>query len=107
MKLCKMLLFIKCVVPQGTWQDSWRAMERLHNDGKIRSLGVSNFDLVDLKELVNIKKVSVSVLQNWFDPFHQDESVRAFCAKHHIHYMGYSTLGLKMNALFLLKVNAL
>lgn len=79
--------------PDGTWQDSWRAMEQLQKEGKIRSLGVSNFDVVDLKELLNIAKAPVSVVQNWFDPFHQDVNVREFCAKHEIHYMGYSTLG--------------
>jgi diketogulonate reductase-like aldo/keto reductase len=68
-------------------------MEHLYHEGKIRGLGVSNFDVVDLKELLNITKVNVSIVQNWFDPFHQDENVRMFCAKHHIHYMGYSTLG--------------
>ncbi|CAB4022524.1 Prostaglandin F synthase [Paramuricea clavata] len=79
--------------PEGTWQDSWRAMEHLHDEGKIRSLGVSNFDVIDLRELVNFTKLPVSVVQNWFDPFHQDENVREFCGKHRIHYMGYSTLG--------------
>ena len=79
--------------PEGTWKDSWRAMEHLYNEGKIRSLGVSNFDLIDMRELLNFTKVSVAVVQNWFDPFHQDESVRGFCRKHQIHYMGYSTLG--------------
>ena len=65
----------------------------LNKQGKIRSLGVSNFDVIDLKELLNITNVPVAVVQNWFDPFHQDISVRQFCAKHGIHYMGYSTLG--------------
>ena len=65
----------------------------LHKQGKIRSLGVSNFDIVDLKELLNITTVPLSVVQNWFDPLHQDVNVRKFCAKHGIHYMGYSTLG--------------
>lgn len=79
--------------PRGTWQDSWRAMELLNKQGKIHSVGVSNFDVMDLKELLNITTVPVSVIQNWFDPFHQDANVRQFCAKHGIHYMGYSTLG--------------
>ena len=69
-------------------------MEHLYHVGKIRSIGVSNFDLIDLRELLNLTKVPVSVVQNWFDPFHQDENVREFCAKHQIHYMGYSTLGM-------------
>ncbi|XP_028394202.1 uncharacterized protein LOC114518412 [Dendronephthya gigantea] len=84
--------------PEGSWQDSWRAMEHLNEEGKIRSLGVSNFDVVDLKELLNFTKLPVSVVQNWFDPFHQDVNVREFCAKHVIHYMGYSTLGSQWTA---------
>lgn len=68
-------------------------MEHLLEEGKIRSIGVSNFDLIDMKELLNFSKAPVSVVQNWFDPFHQDIDVREFCLKHHIHYMGYSTLG--------------
>jgi diketogulonate reductase-like aldo/keto reductase len=86
-------IFLTLGKPEGSWKDSWYAMEHLYHEGKIRGLGVSNFDVVDLKELLNITKVNVSVVQNWFDPFHQDENVRMFCAKHHIHYMGYSTLG--------------
>ena len=68
-------------------------MEYLHKQGKIRSLGVSNFDVVDLNELLDLATVPVSVLQNWFDPLHQEIIVRQYCAKHGIHFMGYSTLG--------------
>ena len=68
-------------------------MEHLYQEGKIHSLGVSNFDVADLTELLNITTVPVSVIQNWFDPLHQEVNVRHFCAKHGIHFMGYSTLG--------------
>ena len=68
-------------------------MEEMHKKGKLRSLGVSNFDHQDLQELVELATVPVSAVQNWFDPFHQDHSVRKFCTEHDIRYIGYSTLG--------------
>ena len=79
--------------PKGTWQESWKAMEEMQKKGKIRSLGVSNFYLEDLEELVQLATVPVSAVQNWFDPFHQDRRVRAFCQEHNIRYIGFSTLG--------------
>ena len=68
-------------------------MEEMQKKGKIRSLGVSNFFLEDMEELVKIATVPVSALQNWFDPFHQDRRLRAFCLEHNIRYIGFSTLG--------------
>lgn len=79
--------------PKGTWQESWKAMEEMQKKGKIRSLGVSNFYIQDLEELVKLATVPVSTVQNWFDPFHQDRQVRKFCQEHNIRYIGYSTLG--------------
>lgn len=79
--------------PSGSWKDSWRAMEKLHFSGVIRSLGISNVDIPLLEELVEFAKVPVSLVQNWFDPFNQDEDVRIFCKQYAIAYMGYSTLG--------------
>lgn len=79
--------------PKGTWQESWKAMEMLHHDGVIHSLGVSNFDVPLLKELLSLATVPVSLVQNWFDPYYQDRDVRKLCADNGIAYMGYSTLG--------------
>ena len=68
-------------------------MEEMHRQGKLRSLGVSNFGIEDLQELIKLATVPVSAVQNFFDPFHQDKQVRAFCQEHNIRYIGYSTLG--------------
>ncbi|CAH1240816.1 AKR1B10 [Branchiostoma lanceolatum] len=79
--------------PKASWEESWKAMEELHKEGKIRSLGVSNFFPKHLKKLVSMAEVPVSVVQNWFDPFYRDEATREFCEQHGIVYQGYSTLG--------------
>lgn len=79
--------------PKGTWKESWKAMEEMQRKGKLRSLGVSNFPIEDMEELVQLATVPVSAVQDWFDPFHQDTRLRAFCQAHGIRYIGYSTLG--------------
>ena len=68
-------------------------MEEMQRKGKLRSLGVSNFPIEDMEELVQLATVPVSAVQNWFDPFHQDTTLKASCHAHGIRYIGYSTLG--------------
>ena len=57
--------------------------------GTIRSIGVSNFEVQDVKRLLEISKVHPSVVQNSFDPFNQDRVTREFCERNHIQYMGH------------------
>ena len=38
--------------PAGTWRESWRALEALYDQGRIRALGVSNFAPSQLRELL-------------------------------------------------------
>lgn len=80
------------VCKMNFWE-SWKAMEELKDEGKIRSLGICNvYTIDDFDEVIN--RVNISVLQNYFDPFHQDENIRQKCEEGGIVYMGYSTLGL-------------
>ncbi len=77
-----------------TWQSGWRHLEQLRDKHNIRAIGVSNFDVDRLEELVrSLANSKVTVVQNWMDPFHQDREVRAFAAAHRIHYMAYSSFG--------------
>lgn len=76
-----------------TWQTGWRNLENLMAAGNVLSIGVSNFDIDLLKELLSIADAKVSVIQNWMDPFHQDTEVRKYAAKYNIVYMGYSSFG--------------
>mmetsp|Transcript_19296 Transcript_19296/g.24884 ORF Transcript_19296/g.24884 Transcript_19296/m.24884 type:complete len:342 (-) Transcript_19296:98-1123(-) len=82
-----------CPPNSGTWEDVWGVLEELYHQNKVKALGASNFD-VDLLDLLWSKaKVKPHVVQNWFDPFHQDKAVRAWCDHHSVLYSGYSTFG--------------
>ena len=78
---------------QYKWQEAWKVLEELKKNGEIVAIGVSNFDIQELKELSRISNSKISVLQNWMDPFHQDIEVREFCKENGIVYMAYSSFG--------------
>lgn len=71
---------------------SWRAMEDLVFAGKIRSIGVSNFKIHHLEELMETARIKPSVNQIEFHPSCLQENVRRFCAENEILVQGYSTL---------------
>mmetsp|Transcript_6120 Transcript_6120/g.11516 ORF Transcript_6120/g.11516 Transcript_6120/m.11516 type:complete len:396 (+) Transcript_6120:16-1203(+) len=79
--------------PEGTWMDSWRAMEEAHSDNRIKAIGVSNFGVHLLRELWEKSSVKPMIVQNWMDPFHQDEDTRRFCQEHDTLFQGYSQFG--------------
>ena len=105
-----------------TWQEAWNNLIIAYQRNLVKFIGVSNFDINLLKQAVEITenknknkdkddhhttgKVSLSVIQNWMDPFHQDRKVRDYCILNNITYMAYSTLGtqwqwkLKYNPVF-------
>ncbi|KAG5188350.1 Aldo/Keto reductase [Tribonema minus] len=88
---------LHCPGEPGTWQEAWAALGALQAEGKIRSLGVSNFNPDDLRALIAAAQRGdapmPAVVQNWFDPLHRDAEIRAICAAHNITYVSYSTLG--------------
>lgn len=79
------------------WQDlnadSWRALEKLYKDGKVKSIGVSNFLEHHLKALFNTAEVKPMVNQIEYHPGYQQKEVLAFCHRHNITVEGWSPLG--------------
>jgi len=72
---------------------AWKAMEQLLKDGKIRSIGVSNFNVDDLKAIINACEIVPMVNQIRFSVgFTQDEIVK-FCQSNKILIEAYSPLG--------------
>ena len=80
--------------------EAWRAMEALHDSGRVRLLGVSNFSLEQLRRLSQQARVQPRFVQNrchasrgW------DRSVRQFCSAHGLLYQGFSLLTANRDAL--------
>ena len=72
--------------------ESWRALERLHAEGRARSIGVSNFLRPHLEELLAGARQVPAVNQIELTPFLQRRETRALCAEHGIVVEAYSPL---------------
>ena len=57
--------------PRGDVKGSWKAMEELYAEGKIKAIGVSNFNEAQLNELLSYAKVKPAVNQIETSPFFQ------------------------------------
>ncbi|CEQ14585.1 aldo/keto reductase [Paraclostridium sordellii] len=64
--------------------ESWRALEELYSQGKIKAIGVSNFLPHHLEPLLENAKIKPMVNQIEFHPGMLQEETVEFCKKHHI-----------------------
>ncbi|MFC0602511.1 aldo/keto reductase [Streptomyces palmae] len=72
--------------------DSWRAIERLAAEGRIRAAGVSNFQPAHLKRLMDSSELVPAVNQVELHPGLQQAELRAFHAEHGIATEAWSPL---------------
>ena len=72
--------------------DSWRALERILGEGRCRAIGVSNYMVQHLEELLSHAKIPPAVNQIELHPWCQQRDVVAFCKRHEIAVVAYSPL---------------
>jgi diketogulonate reductase-like aldo/keto reductase len=77
----------------GLWQDSWRALERLRDEGRVRAVGVSNFLVEHLEELAGFAGQMPAVNQIELHPTFQQRDVVEACRAYGIAVEAYSPLG--------------
>jgi 2,5-diketo-D-gluconate reductase A len=73
--------------------DTWRAFERLLADGRVRAIGVSNFQPEHLTRLLDAFDVVPAVNQIELHPYLQQAGLRDFHAEHGIVTEAWSPLG--------------
>jgi 2,5-diketo-D-gluconate reductase A len=73
--------------------DTWRALEKLYSNGKVRAIGVSNFTVEYLERLMDESTVTPAVNQIELHPLLSQKELRAFCDQHGIAVESYSPLG--------------
>jgi diketogulonate reductase-like aldo/keto reductase len=73
-------------------RQSWRALEALQKKGKTRSIGVSNFTIAHLSELLDERETVPAVNQVEFHPYLYQQDLLAFCRAKGIVVEAYSPL---------------
>jgi 2,5-diketo-D-gluconate reductase A len=79
--------------PQGgpTW--AWPGMERAHERGYARSIGVSNYSVSELDEVLSAARIPPVVNQVQFSPFAYRRRLLEACEQHNVALEAYSPLG--------------
>jgi len=78
----------------GAWMPAcfsfWKEMEELYHEGRIRAIGVSNFGINELQQLINSSSVIPAVNQIEISPYNTNKKIIAFCENHKIRVEAYS-----------------
>lgn len=85
------LYLIHFPVPE-TRKESWRAMKTLLEQGKCRAIGVSNFTIHHLEDLLKGHELVPAVNQVEFHPFLYQKELLEYCQRKGIHVEAYSPL---------------
>jgi diketogulonate reductase-like aldo/keto reductase len=78
---------------RNLYVETWRALERLYADGRVRAIGVSNFNVAHLQRLLDETTVVPAVNQVELHPGFVQEQIRAFDHRHGIVTESWSPLG--------------
>ena len=76
----------------GKYKETWRALEKLYRDKKVRAIGVCNFMQHHLEDLLKTAKIVPSVNQMEFHPYLVQQDLLDFCSKKGIQYEAWSPM---------------
>lgn len=79
--------------PASGYVDSWKAMEDLYRDGKIKNIGVSNFEQNQLEDLMSQTEIKPVVDQIETHPYFQQTEMHAYLESQGIQHEAWSPLG--------------
>ncbi|MCW2946097.1 MAG: putative oxidoreductase [Actinoallomurus sp.] len=77
---------------KNAYVETWKALEKLHADGRARAIGVSNFQIAHLRRLLDETEVVPAVNQIELHPNLQQQALRDFHAEHGIATEAWSPL---------------
>ena len=79
--------------PFGNYYKAWRELEALYAEGKIRAIGVSNFEPDRLIDLIHFNKVVPAVNQIETNLHCQRKAEHDWMKKYDVQHMSYAPLG--------------
>ncbi|HKX97663.1 MAG TPA: aldo/keto reductase [Candidatus Nitrosocosmicus sp.] len=72
--------------------ETWKAMIKLLNSGKVNAIGVSNYSIKELKEMLDGSDIVPAINQVEFHPYLYQKDLLRFCKSHLIQLEAYSPL---------------
>lgn len=79
--------------PAGNYIAGYRQMEKAYKAGKVRAIGLSNFDEEQIKEILDVCEIKPTVLQTEAHPYYQLNSFKKFLEREDIKIQAWYPLG--------------
>jgi len=87
-------------LPQGDIHSSWTALEELYSEGKVRAIGVSNFNMDQIQDLLKQHSVIPAVNQVETHPFSQKTAMQQALKSQGIQLQSWAPFAQGKNDLF-------
>lgn len=77
---------------EGKYKDAWRALETLYKEGRVKAIGVSNFQVHHLEDLMKDAEIKPVINQVELHPRLTQKELKAFCQDNNIQLEAWSPL---------------
>lgn len=79
--------------PAGNYVAGYRQMEKAYKEGKVKAIGLSNFNQGQIEEILGLCQVKPAVLQTEVHPYFQEQELKKFLSKEGMIIQAWYPLG--------------
>ena len=79
--------------PAGNYVAGYRQMEKAYKEGKVRAIGLSNFNQGQIEEILSLCEVKPAVLQTEVHPYFQERELKKFLEREGVVIQAWYPLG--------------
>ena len=79
--------------PAGNYIAGYRLMEKAYKEGKVKAIGLSNFNIEQIKEILDICEIKPAILQTEIHPYSQEKELKDFLNQEDIVIQAWYPLG--------------
>lgn len=79
--------------PAGNYVAGYRLMEKAYKEGKVRAIGLSNFNMEQIKEILSICEVKPTIFQTEVHPYFQEKELKKFLTSQGMAIQAWYPLG--------------
>lgn len=79
--------------PSGNYIAGYQLMEKAYKEGKVKAIGLSNFNKEQIEEILAVCEIKPAVLQTEVHPYHQENELKAFLEEQGMAVQAWYPLG--------------
>lgn len=79
--------------PAGNYIAGYQLMEKAYKKGQVRAIGLSNFNINQIKEILSICEIKPALLQTEIHPYYQEKQLKEFLSSENMVIQAWYPLG--------------